>query len=247
VPPCGVPAGGSYGDSRQGGGRQPEAAMCAMADGEEPAAGIRVSDAERDAAVERLSAATGDGRLTLEEFSQRMELATTARTRADLDGLVADLPADAARAGSAASCPPSWHVSPIGGLKIRGPWRMDRHVIVVSLVGGGPARPQSGSAGRPAGHADQGIAGGRDEGHGSPGDTRRGVRFQPDRRYQDRCWPGTRSRRADRPYPRVRTRRRNPDPPQRDTRAVTATGLSAVVYCGTGSPVLTPGSRPRCA
>jgi hypothetical protein len=39
--------------------------MGTMAGGEEPAAGIRVSDAERDAAVERLSAATGDGRLTL--------------------------------------------------------------------------------------------------------------------------------------------------------------------------------------
>jgi hypothetical protein len=110
--------------------------MGAMAGGEEPAAGIRVSDAERDAAVERLSAATGDGRLTLEEFSQRMELATAARTRADLDGLIADLPADAATAGSAVSGPPSWHVSPVGGLKIRGPWRMDRHVIVASLVGG---------------------------------------------------------------------------------------------------------------
>ena len=70
--------------------------MGTMAGGEEPTAGIRVSDAERDAAVERLSAATGDGRLTLEEFSQRMELATAARTRADLDGLVADLPAASA-------------------------------------------------------------------------------------------------------------------------------------------------------
>ena len=65
-----------------------------------------------------------------------MELATAARTRADLDGLVADLPADSATAGSAVAGPPSWHVSPIGGLRIRGPWRMDRHVIVVSLVGG---------------------------------------------------------------------------------------------------------------
>ncbi len=107
---------------------------------QEPAAGVRVSDAERDATVERLSAATGDGRLTLEEFSQRMELATTARTRADLDRVVADLPADAATAGSAvstgASSGSSWHISPIGGLKIRGPWRMKRHVIVGALVGG---------------------------------------------------------------------------------------------------------------
>lgn len=108
--------------------------------GEEPAAGIRVSDAERDAVVERLSAATGDGRLTLAEFSQRMGLATAARTRADLEPLTADLPADAAPAGRAvatgASGPPSWHISPIGGFKVSGPWRMDRHVIVGALVGG---------------------------------------------------------------------------------------------------------------
>ena len=44
----------------------------AAGDGE-PAAGIRASDAERDATLERLSAATGDGLLTLEEFSQRMD------------------------------------------------------------------------------------------------------------------------------------------------------------------------------
>ena len=102
--------------------------------------GIRASDAERDAALERLSAATGDGRLTLEEFSQRMDRATTAKTRADLDRLVADLPADVVAAGTGVAGPaaagPSWHVSPIGGLRISGPWRMDRHVIVVSLVGG---------------------------------------------------------------------------------------------------------------
>jgi len=107
--------------------------------GDEPDAGIRASDAERDATVERLSTATGDGRLTLEEFSQRMELATAARTRAELDRLVADLPVDVATAGTAATgsaaAPPSWHVSPIGGLRVYGPWRMDRHVITVSIVG----------------------------------------------------------------------------------------------------------------
>jgi Domain of unknown function (DUF1707)/Cell wall-active antibiotics response 4TMS YvqF len=108
-------------------------------DGEQ-AAGIRASDAERDATVERLSAATGDGRLTLDEFSQRMQQATSARTRAELDHLVADLPADAATVGTEAAgrAPdqPSWHISPVGGLRVYGPWRMDRHVIVVSIVGG---------------------------------------------------------------------------------------------------------------
>ena len=38
----------------------------------EPAGSVRASDAERDATVERLSQAAGEGRLTLEEFSQRM-------------------------------------------------------------------------------------------------------------------------------------------------------------------------------
>ena len=106
----------------------------------EPAAGIRASDAERDATLERLSAATGDGRLTLEEFSQRMDRATTAKTRAELGRLVADLPTDPGAAGSAVAergpGRPSWHISPIGGLSVAGPWRMERSVIVLSLIGG---------------------------------------------------------------------------------------------------------------
>ena len=106
----------------------------------EPAGGIRASDAERDAALERLSVATGDGRLTLEEFSQRMDRATTAKTRAELDRLVADLPTGTGAASSAAAergpGRPSWHISPIGGLSVSGPWRMERNVVVVSLIGG---------------------------------------------------------------------------------------------------------------
>jgi len=106
----------------------------------EPAADIRASDAERDAALQRLSAATGDGRLTLEEFSQRMDRAAIAKTRAELDRLVADLPTDAGAATSAVAergpGRPSWHISPIGGLRVSGPWRMERSVIVVSLIGG---------------------------------------------------------------------------------------------------------------
>ena len=106
----------------------------------EPAAGIRASDAERDAALGRLTAATGDGRLTLEEFSQRMDRATTAKTRTELDRLVADLPTGPGPVGSAVAGRgpgrPSWHISPIGGLSVSGPWRMERSVIVVSLIGG---------------------------------------------------------------------------------------------------------------
>ncbi len=103
---------------------------------------IRASDAERDVTVERLRDAAGKGRLTLEEFSDRMEQATGARTRADLDRLVTDLPTPATGTGTGAvvapgaSAGPTWHVSPIGGLSVSGPWRMGRHVVVISVIGG---------------------------------------------------------------------------------------------------------------
>ena len=121
-------------------GRAPEAgtALGETTNGE-PAEGVRASDAERDATVERLSQATGEGRLTLEEFSQRMDRATTAKTRAELDRLVTDLPASGAVGAPVtvgAQAGPSWHISPVGGLNVFGPWRMGRHVIVATLVGG---------------------------------------------------------------------------------------------------------------
>ncbi len=107
--------------------------------GGEPAEGVRASDAERDATVERLSQATGEGRLTLEEFSERMERATEARTRAELDRLVTDLPVSGPAGGPLSvgtQAGPSWHISPVGGLNVFGPWRMGRHVIVATLIGG---------------------------------------------------------------------------------------------------------------
>ncbi len=53
---------------------------------------LRVSDADREATVVRLREAGGEGRLTLEELAERVERADSARTRADLDALTADLP-----------------------------------------------------------------------------------------------------------------------------------------------------------
>ncbi|GLW64180.1 hypothetical protein Arub01_24240 [Actinomadura rubrobrunea] len=53
----------------------------------------RVSDAEREAAVERLRVASVEGRLTFAELAERTEKAYLAATRADLEEIVADLPA----------------------------------------------------------------------------------------------------------------------------------------------------------
>lgn len=53
---------------------------------------VRVSDAERDEVVEQLSRHTGEGRLTLEEFEQRVEEAFNSKTRGDLDATLRGLP-----------------------------------------------------------------------------------------------------------------------------------------------------------
>jgi hypothetical protein len=53
---------------------------------------IRVSDAERQAAADRLGAAMADGRLDMAEYDRRIALAYGAVTYDDLDQLFTDLP-----------------------------------------------------------------------------------------------------------------------------------------------------------
>jgi hypothetical protein len=54
---------------------------------------LLASDADRDRTAEWLRAATAEGRLTSEELEERLERAFSARTDAELEPLVADLPA----------------------------------------------------------------------------------------------------------------------------------------------------------
>jgi hypothetical protein len=62
---------------------------------------MRVSDAERQVAADRLRAAMGEGRLDLLEYDNRLARAYQAVTYADLDQLFTDLPAH----GAASSVP----------------------------------------------------------------------------------------------------------------------------------------------
>lgn len=55
---------------------------------------LRASDADRERIVEKLRTSAAEGRLTMEEFEQRMAAAYSARTYADLAALTADLPVD---------------------------------------------------------------------------------------------------------------------------------------------------------
>jgi Domain of unknown function (DUF1707)/Domain of unknown function (DUF4190) len=71
---------------------------------------MRACDSDRDRVVELLNAAYGEGRLSKDEYDDRLENALSARTYADLDQIVADLPS--ARATVAAP------VTRINGLAI---------------------------------------------------------------------------------------------------------------------------------
>jgi uncharacterized protein DUF1707/cell wall-active antibiotic response 4TMS protein YvqF len=98
---------------------------------------VRVSDAERDAVVARLNDATGEGRLTIEEFSERVSAALAAKTRGDLDVLLTDLPAHPAtqpRPARAAG-PRTAEITPIGSVKRGGNWRVDRDMELGTIVG----------------------------------------------------------------------------------------------------------------
>jgi Domain of unknown function (DUF1707) len=102
---------------------------------------IRASDAERDAAAERLQVAFAEGRLADAEFDQRMRSALTARTRADLDALLADLPTPSPRAGAqlapvaGARGPGRLAVSFKSSLRRAGRWQVPAHYTTVTYKG----------------------------------------------------------------------------------------------------------------
>jgi hypothetical protein len=54
----------------------------------------RPSEADRDHALGMLRQSAGDGRLSHDTFMRRMELVLTARSRGELDAVLADLPSD---------------------------------------------------------------------------------------------------------------------------------------------------------
>jgi GntR family transcriptional regulator len=57
-----------------------------------PGFNVRVGDADRDAIAAQLRDHYADGRLTLDELTERLDQAFTAKTGADLDGVLRDLP-----------------------------------------------------------------------------------------------------------------------------------------------------------
>jgi Domain of unknown function (DUF1707)/Cell wall-active antibiotics response 4TMS YvqF len=82
---------------------------------------LRASDADREATVTRLQRALAEGRIDLHEFGERVEGAWAAVTRADLDGLLADLPPEGtAPVEIVGARPPAEVDSVFGDIKLSG-------------------------------------------------------------------------------------------------------------------------------
>ena len=94
---------------------------------------MRASDADRDRVMDVLREAVGDGRLTAEEFEERLEAAMSSRTFGELAELTADLvagPAPAAPSGAAAApAADEIRIRQRGGsLSRTGPWAVPRRL-----------------------------------------------------------------------------------------------------------------------
>ncbi len=71
---------------------------------------VRASNDERQRVIEELSHHCAEGRLTIDEFSERLNIAYEARTLDELDSLIGDLPkpaypAERSRRGGAGGTP----------------------------------------------------------------------------------------------------------------------------------------------
>jgi len=113
---------------------------------------LRVSDRERDEMVTRVQVAFAEGRLDDGEFDTRVRAALAAKTRGELDRVVADLPRDSGSARSGLSGPVVGRSStPVAAarkpgklslayktsLRRGGRWRVPRKFTAVSYKGGG--------------------------------------------------------------------------------------------------------------
>jgi class 3 adenylate cyclase len=111
-------------------------------EGERPV--VRIADADRERVVEVLRRHTADGRLTLDEFADRVGTVFDARTQQELEIVLSDLPTDETPAP-----PPTpaeqesrrrravkWTLGILGGGTQRGRWRVEGETNAVAFMGG---------------------------------------------------------------------------------------------------------------
>lgn len=100
---------------------------------------IRISDADRERAAQRLNRALGEGRITVEELQERLATVYAARYGADLVPPLADLPGDpldlSADVLATPVGPPTVLRGGVGTLKRRGAWHVPSRLRVQSSIG----------------------------------------------------------------------------------------------------------------
>ena len=97
---------------------------------------VRASDAEREQTVGVLRRHTINGRLTLEEFAHRLDLAFDARTRPELEALTSDLPGDSSELEPRKRRRPKRFTGvAFGSVERKGRWRMPRRAALAVVFG----------------------------------------------------------------------------------------------------------------
>jgi hypothetical protein len=97
---------------------------------------LRASDAERERVAGLLRDAAAEGRITLEELSERLELAWSARTQPEIDTVVEDLPGrDAGLTDTRPTRAARWIVAVIGNDERSGRWRPGEDTRALALIG----------------------------------------------------------------------------------------------------------------
>src|SRR2546423_3946738 len=104
---------------------------------------MRIGDAERDEVVGHLRRHCGDGRLTLDEFSDRVGQVYAAQTRADLELVTMDLPVPAlgstpmaATTGAARRPVKRSAIAIMSGHRQTGRWRTGAEFTAFAFWGG---------------------------------------------------------------------------------------------------------------
>jgi uncharacterized protein DUF1707 len=97
---------------------------------------LRVSDAERQHVVELLNRAVGHGLLSLDEFTQRTDVALQARTRGDLNAVLIDLPGLTVAGGEIGPVKETLELhQTASSMQRRGRWNVPRRISLRNRLG----------------------------------------------------------------------------------------------------------------
>ena len=95
---------------------------------------IRASDADRTAVTRILEHAVGQGMLTLDEYTERVDVVLVARTRRELDTVIADLPHVRTPAAPAPAAQPHELSAWMSSMSRKGQWTVPPHLRLATRM-----------------------------------------------------------------------------------------------------------------